>query len=401
MLLPCIRCQSLRYHGDGRKLSAFPDNTFMKREHSMSHEKFPRSGRQFFENIGIAAAVLLTVAGTVLSMTVFRAPGFHADLDFLMALQNFREYTGDLLTGFFQMVTWCGSSYLTMPVLVLVYFGISTRLGSFLLQCVGYSSMLNGFLKLTVSALRPWVRDELIVPPGDAKIAATGYSFPSGHSTNATAVYGSLALMTGSRYRWLTAGFVCLLLLVLFSRNYLGVHTPEDVLIGFASTLGVVLLMCKIFRWTDTGDCRARGRRKWLLFLISIVISVLSAVCFECKSYPEVRDAAGHPIADPARLVQDSSRVIGLYLGATSVMLFRHYFPGYQAENAPRNERVLMTLGAGFLMLLLHLGMPPVLSLVFPAGGAGVLSVFVMVFAVFGVFPVLAAGREGGTDPAK
>ena len=367
----------------------------------MSQEKLPvGSACRAFENIGIIVTVLLTLAVTVLSMTFFRSPDFHADLDFLMALQEFREYSSDILTGFFQIITWFGTSYLTLPVLALVYFGFSSRLGSFMLQTVGYSCMLNGFLKLTVCAMRPWIRDELIIPPGDARVAATGYSFPSGHSTNATAVSGSLALKVGPRCRWLGAGAVCLLLLVLFSRNYLGVHTPQDVIIGFASTLAIILIMCRIFRWLETGDYRVRGRKKWLLFLISAVIGILSAVYFENKTYPEARDAAGNLVADPAKLALDSWQVIGLYLGVTSVMLFSHYFRGYQAENASLKHRVFMTLGAVLLMFFLHRAVPPVCADLFPDRLARALSSFAVIFGVFGIFPVLAAVTGCGVSSA-
>lgn len=69
---------------------------------------------------------------------------------------------------------------------------------------------------------------------------ATFYSFPSGHATVAVGFYGTLALLVAVRYKgwrlWLiaTAG-VTLILLIGFSRLYLGVHYPSDIVGGYAA----------------------------------------------------------------------------------------------------------------------------------------------------------------------
>ena len=39
--------------------------------------------------------------------------------------------------------------------------------------------VVNGLLKVTVCAYRPWIRDARIIPYGDSKTTATGYSFPT------------------------------------------------------------------------------------------------------------------------------------------------------------------------------------------------------------------------------
>ncbi|WP_165981819.1 phosphatase PAP2 family protein, partial [Listeria monocytogenes] len=66
-----------------------------------------------------------------------------------------------------------------------------------------------------------------------------GFSFPSGHSTGSTIFYGMLAFMLilyVSR-RWLRfkIGILALgiVILVMYSRVYLGVHFQSDVVTGF------------------------------------------------------------------------------------------------------------------------------------------------------------------------
>ena len=360
----------------------------------MSQEKLPEvfvSTRA--ENIGIIVTVLLTLVITVLSMTVFQDPDFHTDLDYLMALQNFREFSHNIFTSFILFVTEFGGGKLTLLMVVLIYFGFSTRLGTFLVQVNGYGEMMNGILKLTVCAFRPWVRDELIIPPGDAKVSATGYSFPSGHSTNATTLFGGIIVKTWGRCRILLAASLAMLLLVLFSRNYLGVHTPQDVFIGLMSSLALVLVMNRVFRWLDHGS---KTRKAWILFLVSVAVSVVSALYFELKSYPELTDAAGKLVVNPAKMVLNSYKGIGYYLGVSAALVFLQYFRGYDTGNTPALRRLGVTIAGMLLLLLLYIIVPHFFSQIMPHRYANLIGGFSVMFITFGVFPALTASRDNG-----
>lgn len=76
-------------------------------------------------------------------------------------------------------------------------------------------------------------------PADIAYYAVDHFSFPSGHATTAMALYGLLAYLLYKRYtgrtqrRLLLAAAVILIILVGFSRVYLGVHYLSDVLAGF------------------------------------------------------------------------------------------------------------------------------------------------------------------------
>ena len=103
--------------------------------------------------------------------------------------------------------------------------------------------MLNGIIKLTVCAYRPWIRSDLIEPAGDSKVAATGYSFPSGHTTVATITYGTVSVWQKDKRKWLSILCVVLILLTAFSRNFLGVHTPQDVVVGFTVSILIIWIV--------------------------------------------------------------------------------------------------------------------------------------------------------------
>lgn len=74
-------------------------------------------------------------------------------------------------------------------------------------------------------------------------IAVQGYSCPSMHASNAASAFGSLAVK--AKNRWLKLLLAMLPLLVGFSRIYVGVHYPTDVLLGWIVGGAAVLL----FSW--------------------------------------------------------------------------------------------------------------------------------------------------------
>ena len=140
-------------------------------------------------NIVLIILILLTAGITAFSMTVVASGNFNLDIDCLLALQSFRHKTSGLFDKFFLGVTEFGTSYITGIVCIIVFYGFDSKLGLFLFQTNAFGRLVNGALKLTACIYRPWIRSPKIKPLPSALPGATGYSFPSGHSTNASTVF--------------------------------------------------------------------------------------------------------------------------------------------------------------------------------------------------------------------
>ena len=114
-------------------------------------------------------------------------------------------------------MTFFGELATTPVLLAIVYWCISKEYGAYLMIGWGGNRLINGALKVTACAYRPWIRDERIIPYQGVKETATGYSFPSGHSMNAATVFGG-GVVRKDVPRFLRVVLAAIVLLVAFSR---------------------------------------------------------------------------------------------------------------------------------------------------------------------------------------
>jgi len=156
----------------------------------------------------------------------------------LYALEKLRHPIPDSIM---LLVTRFGEETAFLVAALVIFWCVDKRKGYYLMAVGFAGTMLNQFLKLWFRVPRPWVLDPEFTIVQQAKAAATGYSFPSGHSTSAVGTFGALAVMTDKR--WLRILSIAVAVLVPFSRMYLGVHTPADVLAGSGLALVLVFVM--------------------------------------------------------------------------------------------------------------------------------------------------------------
>ena len=169
---------------------------------------------------------------------------------FLRFLEGLRTPFFD---GFFSIVTHLGEETAFLVIAITVFWCIDKRRGYFTLITCLIGTLVNQTLKLLCKIPRPW-HDPTFTAVESAIPEATGYSFPSGHTQNATGTFLSLAVTSGRK--WVRVIFVTLIALVAFSRMYLGVHTPYDVAFSLVFGTALVFALAPAFK-TEKGFRRS------------------------------------------------------------------------------------------------------------------------------------------------
>lgn len=156
----------------------------------------------------------------------------------MQLLYWFESIRTPVLDTVMSLVTRLGEEALFLLAALLVFWCVDKRRGYYLMTVGFVGTLVSQWLKVVCAVPRPWVKDPDFTIVESARAAATGYSFPSGHTQCAAGYLGGIARFT--QRLWLRIVCVILILLVAVSRMYLGVHTPADV--GVSLVIGVVLV---------------------------------------------------------------------------------------------------------------------------------------------------------------
>lgn len=266
------------------------------------------------------------------------------DIQCLLWLQDLRNATGGMFDEFFNALSKFAVDIL--PFLpYIVFWGCNKKWGYRFMTAFWCGELVNGLLKLTVCAYRPWIRSDLIEPAGDSKVAATGYSFPSGHSTNATTMYGTTIAWQNDKRRWLAITLGIILFLTCFSRNFLGVHTPQDVVVGFCCSLLIVIIVGIV--QNKVGDNEALIDK---LTIAGLIVVIATLIYIQVKPYP-MDYVDGVLLVDPQKMMNDTFKACGGMTGFLIGSYIERHYLKYEIPtgNAALNLPLLTCIGAAIM----------------------------------------------------
>lgn len=250
-------------------------------------------------------------------------------------LQFFETIRCPALTAFFSFFSFLGESVPVAAAVVLVYWLSERRTAEQIAVTALTSLPLNVFLKETVARPRPYVTGTVSLLKVDTPLFSTAdlgdyVSFPSGHAQGTGSLLASVSMRAKRTWVWCASAAV--VLLVMCSRVYFGVHHPGDVLAGLAIGVAVALLWEIVYR-------KAYGARYFLLTAFALL--ALVPILFSPS--------------------HDYLQTAGLLSGAALFLPLEDAF--FHAET-PRSRKKLWRIPAGGALL----GAVFALSLLFPEG---------------------------------
>lgn len=174
------------------------------------------------------------------------------DYALLQLYHNLAVSTNNALTPFIRSISYFFDIEKGLPLVIiafaLLFFKKTRKVGLVMIVSMGIGLIFtNLFIKNYVARLRPFQsgRSEIVSwwkYVGSVHVGE--YSFPSGHATATMACMTAIFLTCNKKYSWL--GFLFVLLMG-FSRNYLMVHYPSDVIAGMLVGLVSALLAYGLF----------------------------------------------------------------------------------------------------------------------------------------------------------
>lgn len=314
------------------------------------------------------------------------------DIQYLLMLQDLRNATGGIFDEFFNAL-----SKIAVDVMVflpfLIYWAVDKAWGYRFMAARWLGEVVNGIVKLTVCAYRPWIRSDLIEPAGDSKTAATGYSFPSGHTMCATAMYGSVFIWQRDKKRWLAVLCAVAIALTAFSRNFLGVHTPQDVLVSFVETSLLLLVIGIVVKKADGSD-----RVYDILSIVGILFIIGTLIYILVKPYP-MDYVDGELLVDPQKMMKDCFNGCGGLLGLIIGSYMERHYIHYEIPEGDKSLPLMAGVGLGIVFSWNQYMGPAIFVTALGRNWGNLVSALIVSFFAVAIWPIfiMRAAKKGNT----
>lgn len=241
----------------------------------------------------------------------------------LEVVKSVQTIATPLLTTIMKGITFLGTEQAFLIILPLIYWIIDGAAGFKLSMLIFLSSYTNGLAKNILAQPRPFQLD-----PSVQFAIEPSYGLPSGHAQGTI----TLACYAGFKLKRFRAWFLLSLfvLIIGFSRIYLGVHFPTDVFGGWL--LGILITLIWLFGEKKFGPAIARWDIRLKIILIALTSFIMNALFMEGISMSALffgtstgyvtltekltYDAKiGTPAQKLLRLLLGLGTLVGLYIG--------------------------------------------------------------------------------------
>lgn len=255
-------------------------------------------------------------------------------MEFLYWLEGLRV---PVLNEFMLAITYLGDEIAFLVVALIMIWCADKRTGYYVLSVGFLGTIANQFMKLWFRIPRPWILDENFTILEQAREGASGYSFPSGHTQSSVGTFGAIAHTTKNKIlRWLC---IAVVILVPFSRMYIGVHTPLDVLVA-AAMAGVLIFVLEPIIYS-------KNNRVFPIFLGIMVAVSVAFLCFvECYPFPE--DIDPHNMESG---LKNAYTLLGSLLGLVAVYIVDNKWLHFPTKAVWWAQVIKVAIGLGLVLV--------------------------------------------------
>lgn len=281
---------------------------------------------------------------------------YESGLDVILYLQSW----GDWLVAPMQWFTFLGNEEFFLLIMPILYWCLDAVLGLRVSLVLLLSASLNVILKLGFHTPRPyWVYTQV-----QAYDSEFNFGIPSGHAMFGISMWGFFAVQINRFWGWIIFGM--LILMIGFSRVFLGVHFPIDVILGWI--LGVTFLWLylrfeePIANWLTS--LRASGRL-WVSLAVALLLVTLGGLTLRSlgdwripMSWIDNARVAfpNEPPIDPLSLA-DLITITGSLFGLTAGAIWLFAGQGYHVRGSLTVRLLRIPVGLiGVLVIWLGLG---------------------------------------------
>lgn len=275
--------------------------------------------------------------------------------------ENFQKF----FDIFFMLVTAFGEELVFFIVLPVFYWAINKEL-SHLVALAGFTTLtVNGLIKDIAQVPRPIGYDGIRFVEIENFLVDTvhlkegSFSFPSGHSQIVSTLAFSFSCYYKKTKLWIAS--IILVLLVMMSRMYLGVHWPLDVLIG--GLLGLIIAVGTYILFT-----KIKAERRMILFL---VIGGLSVIALFIAVKPE------------------TFKSVGGCLGLVAGIFLEQKFVNFDPKEGKLWKKILRIVIGLALLMGLKSGLKPLFALISDHLIFDFIRYFLIVFVAIFLYPML------------
>lgn len=153
----------------------------------------------------------------------------------------FESIRNPVLDKIMLLITHLGEEIAFLAIAIIFFWCIDKRKGYYIMSVGFFGTIINQFLKMSFRIDRPFELHKDFHAVEGALEEATGFSFPSGHTQSSVGTFGSIA--RSCKDKIIRALCIVFAVLVPISRMYLGVHTPQDVLVSLLFAVSLIFLL--------------------------------------------------------------------------------------------------------------------------------------------------------------